>query len=79
MNSLVLSGTLGKEGPSEPEESEEEEASSLCKDWRSEPSKNVVIKGQKEGPYPQAAADRRRSVRRTFIRGLEARHCYRKA
>ena len=44
MNSLVLSGTPGKGGPSEPEESKEEEVSSLCKDWRSKPGKNVVIK-----------------------------------
>ena len=44
MNSLVLLGTLGKGGPSELEESEEEEVSSLCKDWMSKPGKNVVIK-----------------------------------
>jgi hypothetical protein len=44
MNSLVLSGTPGKGGPSESEESEEEEVSSLCKDWGSKPGKNVVIK-----------------------------------
>jgi len=31
-------------GPSEPEESEEEEVSSLCKDCMSKPAKNVVIK-----------------------------------
>ena len=31
-------------GPSELGESEEEEVSSLCKDWRSKPGKNVVIK-----------------------------------
>jgi len=28
---------------------------------------------------PQTAADHRRSVRRTFIGALDARHCYRKA
>ena len=31
-------------GSSEPEESEEEEVSSLCKDWRSKLGKNVAIK-----------------------------------
>ena len=31
-------------GPSELEEFEEEEVSSLCKDWMSKPGKNVVIK-----------------------------------
>ena len=44
MNSLVLSGTPGKGGPSEPEEFEEEEVSSLSKDWMSKLGKNVVIK-----------------------------------
>ena len=53
MNSLVLSGTPGKWGPSEPEVSEEEEVSSLCKDWMSKPGKNVVIKRREEGPYPK--------------------------
>ena len=43
MNSLVLSGTPGKGGPSESEESEEDEASLLCKDCRLESSKNMVI------------------------------------
>ena len=47
MYSLVLSGTPGKRGPSESEESELEEVSSLCKDWRLEPSQNMVI-GDKE-------------------------------
>jgi hypothetical protein len=76
MNSLVLSGTPGKGGPSEPEESEkEEEASSLYKVWRSEPGKNVVIKGW---ALPQAAADRRRSVRGTFVGVLDACRCYRR-
>ena len=52
MNSLVLSGTPGKGGPSELEESEEEEASSLCKDWRLKPSQSVVIEGKEEKLTP---------------------------
>jgi len=52
MYSLVLSGTLGKGAPSKSEESEEEEASSLCKDWRLELSQNLVIGGKGEKLTP---------------------------
>ena len=48
MNSLVLSGTPGKGGPSESEESKEEVTSSLCKNWRLESSQNMVIGGKEE-------------------------------
>ena len=52
MNSLVLSGTLGKGGPSESEESEGGGASLLCKDWRLELSQNLVIGGKGEKLTP---------------------------
>ena len=52
MYSLVLSGTPGKGGLSEPEEFKEEEASSLCKDWRLELSQNLVIGGKGEKLTP---------------------------
>ena len=51
MYSTVPSFALGK-GTSELEESEEEGASSLCKDWRLEPSKNMVIGGKEERLTP---------------------------
>jgi hypothetical protein len=47
MYSTVPSSALEK-GPSELEESEEEGAASLCKDWRLEPSQNLVIGGKEE-------------------------------
>jgi hypothetical protein len=76
MYSTVLS-SVPRKGPSELEESEEEGASSLCKDWGLEPSQNMMI-GVKGRSLPQAAADRRRGVGRTLIVALGARHCYRK-
>ena len=51
MYSTVPSSAPGK-GPSELEESEEEGASSLCKGWRLEPSKNMVIGGKEERLTP---------------------------
>ena len=51
MYSTVPSSAPGK-GPSELEESEEEGASSLCKDWRLEPSQNMVIGGKEERLTP---------------------------
>ena len=68
MYSLVLSGTPGKGGPSESEESEEEEASSLCKDWRLEPSQNVVIGDKEEKLTPKGGGlpeGRQRDPRRS--------------
>jgi hypothetical protein len=67
MNSLVLLGTPGKGGPSEPEETEEEEASSLCQDWKSEPSENVVIGDKRRELTPSAGgspAERQRDLHR---------------
>ena len=51
MYSTVPSSAPGK-GPSELKESEEEGASSLCKDWRLELSQNLVIGGKGEKLTP---------------------------
>ena len=68
MYSLVLLGTLGKGGPSESEESEEGGASSLCKDWGSEPSKNMVIKDKRRELTPSGGGlpdGRQKGLRRS--------------
>ena len=52
MYSTMPSSAPG-EGPSKLEESEEEGASSLCKDWRLEPGQNVTIGDKRGGAYPR--------------------------
>ena len=66
MYSTVPSSAPGK-GPSELEESEEEGASLLRKDWRLEPDQNVVIGGKEEKLTPSGGGSpkgRRKDPRR---------------
>jgi hypothetical protein len=52
MYSTVPSSAPGK-GPSELEESEEEGASSLCKDWRLVLGQSIMIGDKRRGVYPR--------------------------
>ena len=81
MYSLVSSGTLGKGGPSESEESEEGGASSLHKVGEIEDQNQMILGSSGKGRkiLLPAAADSRRIVGAAFAGALDAGHCYRES